>query len=47
MTKQSKNNNLNFLLDPTFSVVKRFLVLSFENEDDKHLLINIIRLMLK
>ena len=35
MTNQTKNNNLNYLIDPTFSKVNRLLVLSFEEKDDK------------
>ena len=35
MSNQNKNNNLNYLIDPTFSNVKRLFVLSFENEDDR------------
>ena len=35
MTDQAKNNNLNYLLDPTFTKVNRLLVLSFENEEDR------------
>ena len=35
MSNQNKNNNLNYLIDPTFSNVNRLFVLSFENEDDK------------
>ena len=34
MSNQSKNNNLNYLIDTTFSNVNRSFVLSFENEDD-------------
>ena len=34
MTNQTKNNNLNYLIDPTFTKVNRLFVLSFENEDD-------------
>ena len=33
-SNQNKNNNLNYLTDPTFSNVNRLFVLSFENEDD-------------
>ena len=33
MSKQSKTNNFNSLIDPIFNRVNRF-VLSFENEDD-------------
>ena len=35
MSNQTKNNNLNDLIDPTFTNVNRLLVLSFENEDDR------------
>ena len=35
MSNQSKNNNLNYLIDPTFSNFNRLFVLSFENEDDR------------
>ena len=35
MTIQTKNNNLNDLIDPTFKKVNRLFVLSFENEDDR------------
>ena len=34
MTHQTKANNLNYLIDPTFNKVNRLFVLSFENEDD-------------
>ena len=34
MSKQTKTNNLNYLIDPTFNKVNRLFVLSFENEDD-------------
>ena len=34
MTYQTKNNNLNYLVDPTFTNVGRLLVVSFENEND-------------
>ena len=30
MTVQSNNNNLNYLIDPTFAKVNRLFVLSFE-----------------
>ena len=33
-SNQTKNNNLNYLIDPTFTNVNRLFVLSFENEDD-------------
>ena len=35
MSNQNKNNNLSYLIDPTFSNVNRLFVLSFENEDDR------------
>ena len=35
MSNQNKNNNLNYLIDPTFSNVNKLFVLSFENEDDR------------
>ena len=34
MTNQTKTNNLNYLIDPTFNKVNRLFVLSFENEED-------------
>ena len=33
MSNQTKNNNLNYLIDPTFTNVSRLVVLTFENED--------------
>ena len=35
MTNQTKTNNLNYVIDPTFNKVNRLFVLSFENEEDK------------
>ena len=35
MTNQTKNNNLNYLTDPTFIKVNRLFVFSFENEYDR------------
>ena len=35
MSNQNKNNNLNYLIDPTFSNVNRLFVLSFETEDGR------------
>ena len=35
MSNQTKNNNSNYLIDPTFTNVNRLLVVTFENEDDK------------
>ena len=35
MSNQTNNNNLNYLIDPTFTNVNRLSVLTFENEDDR------------
>ena len=35
MFNQTKNNNLNYLIDPTFTNVNRLFALSFENENDR------------
>ena len=35
MSNHTKNNNLNYLIDPTFTNANRLSVLSFENEDDR------------
>ena len=35
MSNQTKNNNLNYLVDPTFANVNRLFFLSFENENDR------------
>ena len=35
MTNQTKNNNSNYLINPTFTNVNRLLVLLFENENDR------------
>ena len=35
MSNQNKNNNLNYLIDPSFSNANRLFVLSCENEDDR------------
>ena len=35
MCNQTKNNNLNYLIDPTFTNVNRLFFLSFENEADR------------
>ena len=34
MSNQTKNNNLNYLIDPTLTNVNKLFVLTFENEDD-------------
>ena len=35
MTNQTKNNNLNCLIDPSITKGNRLFVLSFKNEKDK------------
>ena len=35
MTNQTKINNLNYLIDPTFDKVNRIFILSFKNENDR------------
>ena len=35
ITNQTKRNNLNDLIDPTFTKVNRWFVLLFENENDR------------
>ena len=35
MSKQTKTNNLNYLVDPTFTNMNRLFVLTFENEEDR------------
>ena len=35
MTNQTKTNQLNHLIDPTFSRVNTLFVLLFENEEDR------------
>ena len=35
MSNQTENNNLNYLIDPTFTKMKRLFVLLFENEGDR------------
>ena len=35
MTNKTKNNNLNYLIDPTFTKVNRLFILSFENENNR------------
>ena len=35
MSNQAKNNNLNYLIDPTFTHLNRRFVLSSENENDR------------
>ena len=40
MTNQPKTNNLNYLIDPTFSRFNRLFVLSFKNEEDRTSFLN-------
>ena len=35
MSNQAANNNLNYLIDPTFTNANGLFVLSFENENDR------------
>ena len=35
MTNQTKSNDLNYLIDRTFTKVNRFFILSFENDNDR------------
>ena len=35
MANQTKNNNLNYMTDPSFTKVNRLFVLSFENENNR------------
>ena len=35
MSNQTKSNNLNYLIDPTFTNVNRLFVLQFEYQNDR------------
>ena len=35
MTTETVNNNLNILIDPTFTNVNRLFVLAYQNADDR------------
>ena len=35
MSSQIKNNNLNYLINPTFTKVNGLFILSFKNETDR------------
>ena len=35
MTTEAVNNNLNLLIDPTFTIVNRLFVLAYQNADDR------------
>ena len=47
MSNQTENNNLNYLIDPTFTNVNRLFVLSFENKEDRTSFQNIMYQKLK
>ena len=47
MTNETKNNNLNYLIDLTFTKFNRLFVLSFKNENDRVFVQSIIHQMLK
>ena len=47
MTNQTKNNKLNYLIDPTFTKVNRLFVLSFGNENNIHIFQGIMYQMFK
>ena len=40
MSNQTINNNLNYLIDPTFTDVNRLFALPFENEADRSSFLN-------
>ena len=40
MSNQTRNNNLSYLIDPTFTKVNRLFVLSFEKEYDRTFSVN-------
>ena len=46
-TTQPQNNNLNYLIDPTFTKSNKLFVLAFENEQIEHLFEIIIYWKLK
>ena len=35
MSNETKTNNLNYLIDPTFTNVNRLYILSYKNEEDR------------
>ena len=35
MINQTKNSNLNYLIDPAFTKVNRLFFFTFQNEDDR------------
>ena len=42
MSNETKTNNLNYLIDPTFTNVNKLFVLSFENEADRNFLSKVL-----
>ena len=47
MTIQPQNNNLNYLIDPTFTNVNRLFVLSFSRNNNKEILFQTIMYQIK
>ena len=47
MTNHTKNNNLNYLIDRTFTKVNRLFILSFENENNRTSFQNIMYQLFK
>ena len=35
MSSEAANNNLNILIDPTFTIVKRLFALAYQTADDR------------
>ena len=47
ISNQTADNNLNYLVDPTFTNVNRLFLLAFENETDRTSFSNIVYQKLK
>ena len=47
MTTEGINNNLNILIDPTFTNVNRLFVLTYQNADDRQSQFYLPRVMVK
>ena len=45
MTTEAINNNLNILIDPTFTNVNRLFVLAYQISDDRQLWLKILMLL--
>ena len=43
MSNQTKNNNLNYLIDPKFTNVNRLFLQSFENEEERTSLLKYLK----